>query len=129
MQIQNINDFDFHDSYLLRIEPCDLTEAADEFGLVIDHVVDDDSLEIKRKRLVFKRCWTVSSILNFRYISRNPIEQILELKESELLDSACRFANIARSDARYQIRHFQIRTSSTGSEINIIAEEVWLLDV
>lgn len=129
MQIQNINDFDFHDSWLLRIEVFNLSDGADEFGLVIDQVVDDDSLEIKQKQLVFKRCWTVSATLNFRYISRNPIDYVLELKESELLDSARRFADASQSDARQQIRHFQLRTSTTGSEINVIAEEVWLLEI
>lgn len=128
MNIENIDLLNLHDSDLISICIQTTVDGDENIVLHLNYLNDYESFLTAPKVLIFEKCWGAKCSLNFRVQGPDSIDSAIETVESiwieEIRERYGRMAIIANGP----LRHFVIRTSTTGSELSIVAERLRLSD-
>lgn len=128
MIVEDIGLLNLHDSDLISITVRPTDEGDENISLRLDYLNDYQSFETAPKILVFGKCWDASLKMNFRYSGPDSILSAEELPDSDLIAKVRKRYEKMNLVPRTRLRHFVIKTNLTGSQIDIVAEELHLLD-
>lgn len=117
-----------HDSDLISVTVRTTDEGDENISLRLNYLNDYQSFETTPKILVFEKCWSASLKMNFRVEGPDAILSAEERNDTDLIKEVQRtWASIGTSPAT-RLRHFVIKTSSTGSQLDVVAERLRLSD-
>jgi hypothetical protein len=124
MIVEDISLLNLHDSELTSIGVKTTDEGDENIRLQLDYIIDYTSFKTKKCVLTFVRCWGARLDVHFRYSGADRIYSSVETDNSIFIDEVktkYASANMAPSN---RLRHFTITTGLSGSQIDIIAEEL-----
>lgn len=129
MFIKDITSLNLHDSDLISIAVRTTDESDEDISLRLDYLTDYKSFETTPKILVFKKCWGARLNMNFRVEGPDSILSAEEMTDSDFVNEIRNTWGSIGVTPEARLRHFVLKTSSTGSQLDIVAEELRLLDV
>ena len=124
MTVHSLTDLNLHDSELLEITIDRVDRDADRITLRINYIEDYDSMRITEKRLIFSRCVKAIFDINFKVATPDSVNKGCEIAPSALLESTLGRLRKVGLTIDKVVKHFRIETNTTGSVLDILAEEV-----
>lgn len=128
MIIENIASLNLHDSELISAEIRTTDERDDNILLHLDYLLDYESFETKKKVLIFRRCWGARFDMHFRYSGSDRIYSAKETTESSFIDEIKNKYATVKLVPTSILRHFVIATGLSGSQLDVVAEELHLVN-
>lgn len=128
MTVDSLADLNLHDSEVIEVVVDRADTEADRIIVLLDYIEDYESLEVRRRRLVFHGCYRAVLDMNFGVIAPESIRLGYEVENSGLIAALRSRLGAAGVDAVGRLRHFRLEMNSTGSVIDIVAERVELSD-
>lgn len=117
-----------HDSELLKIVIDRVNKDANRVQLHLDYIEDYTTMKSSAKTIVFSGCVKAVFDMNFNVATPDSLKGGFEIEPSPLLEAAkARMLKSGLEIAR-TVKHFRIETNSTGSIIDILAEQLDLVE-
>lgn len=129
MTIENIAVLNLHDSDLISTSIRTTDEGDENVSLRLNYINDYQSCETRPTILVFEKCWGARFSFNFRVDGPDSIDSADETTESEFVKEIREKYERMNLSPKSRLRHFVIKTSSTGSRLDLVAESIRLIDV
>ena len=129
MIIQDIASPNLHDSHLVSITVRTTDEGDENISLRLNYLNDYQSFETTPKLLVFDNCWGAVFNANFRAEGPDSILSAEEVAESDFITEILEKYARVNLKPNIRLRHFVIKTSLTGSRLEVVSEKARLMDV
>ena len=126
MIVENISSINLHDSELTSIGIQTTDEGDENISLQLDYILDYESFNSQKQVLTFIRCWAAKFDMHFRYSGPDRIHSSTETDSSRFIDEVRNKYATAKIVPSSRLRHFIITTGLTGSQFDIVAEELML---
>ena len=128
MIIEDISSLNLHDSELISVNVRTTDEGDENILLRLNYLIDYQSSESNHMVLVFEKCWSARLTMNFRVVGPDSIQTAEEIGDSDFINEIRgKWASISPMPST-RLRHYKVTTSLSGSELNIVAEQVRLID-
>ena len=124
MIVESISSLNLHDSELMSIIVQTTDEGDENISLHLDYVLDYGSFNTQKRVLTFVRCWGAKLDMHFRYSGSDRIYSSIETNSSRFIDDVRNRYATANIIPTSRLRHFVITTGLSGSQLDIIAEEL-----
>lgn len=131
----SLTELNLHDSDLIDFKVIRAAEnETDRIELYLDYIMDYDTLERKRVRLVFNDCFQANLKLNFNICPPDSILTGDEIHKSNMLEEVklkwgkISHAHIGLDKKIDSLKHYRIEMNTTGSVFDIIAREFFLIE-
>jgi hypothetical protein len=128
MIIENIGDLNLHDSEWISTTVRTTDEGDENIVLELDYLLDYKEFETRRKALTFVRCWGATFKMNFRFSGPDSILSGEEKSDSTLIREIEKKWGAVNPVPIGRVRHFAIKAGLTGSQLEVVAEELHLTD-
>jgi hypothetical protein len=124
MIVENISSLNLHDSELMSIMIQTTDQGDQNILLQLDYILDYESFDTQKRVLTFIRCWGAKLDMHFRYSGSDRIYESTETDDSQFIDEVRNKYAMANIIPTSRLRHFVITTGLSGSQVDIIAEEL-----
>jgi hypothetical protein len=124
MNVNSLTDLNLHDSDLLEIVVDRANRAADQITLRLDYIEDYESMRTTEKRLVFSDCVKAIFNMNFKVSTPDSVDRGFEVVPSALLEATRENLGKIGLVLDGAVKHFRIEMNTTGSHLDILAENV-----
>ena len=126
MLVKNIAALNLHDSTWISTLIRTTDQGDENIILELDYLLDYTEFETERWTLTFVRCWGARSQMNFRFSGPDSISLAEEHSDSDFIKDIEKTWAAINPVQVGRLRHFVITAGLTGSQLEVVAEELHL---